>query len=109
LGYGLQAGAPALADEQVNPNERMLCVHVAKGGFCKKASSTLFKPPAATWFFQPLIGIAIILIYVNDVITGEHGSFRYNGFGRNHRGVWAEKGVRPNEVGALIKPLEVKN
>jgi hypothetical protein len=42
--------AIAAADEQVNANERTLNIYVAKGGLCEKASSTLFKPPAATWF-----------------------------------------------------------
>ena len=42
-----------LTDEQVDANKRILRVHVAKGGFGRKASSTSFKSPAAMWFFNP--------------------------------------------------------
>jgi hypothetical protein len=42
------------ADEQVDPNERMLGVHVAKGGLHEKMlDASPFKSPAAMWFFNP--------------------------------------------------------
>jgi hypothetical protein len=40
-------------NEQVDSNERILGVHVAKGGLLERCWSILFKPPAATWFFNP--------------------------------------------------------
>jgi hypothetical protein len=40
-------------NEQVDSNERILGVHVAKGGLLERCWSILFKPPAATWFFKP--------------------------------------------------------
>jgi len=59
LGESPEAALPVVsADEQVNANKRILGVHVAKGGVYRKASSTFFKSPAATWFFQPLIGVS---------------------------------------------------
>jgi hypothetical protein len=58
LGSSPKATLPVVsADEQVNANKHILGVHVAKGSVCKRASSTFFKSPAATWFFQPLTGI----------------------------------------------------
>jgi len=54
LGKSPEAALPVVsADEQVNANKRIRKVHVAKGGVCEKASGTFFKPPAATWFFNP--------------------------------------------------------
>jgi len=52
LGSGANFAAVTSANEQVHPNEHMLWVHVAKGGLRKMASSTTFKLPAATWFFN---------------------------------------------------------
>jgi hypothetical protein len=43
----------AAADEQVDPNKRRGSVHVAKGGLLEMLDASPFKPPAATWFFNP--------------------------------------------------------
>jgi len=43
----------ATADEQVDPNERRGSIHVAKGGLSEMLDASSFKPPAATWFFNP--------------------------------------------------------
>lgn len=41
------------AYDQADSNMHILGVHVAKGGLSERCWSILFKPPAATWFFNP--------------------------------------------------------
>jgi hypothetical protein len=54
LSHSLQASSIPTADEQVDPNKRRSSIHVAKGGYLKKMLvAPSFKPPAATWFFNP--------------------------------------------------------
>jgi hypothetical protein len=56
LGHRSKSASVALADEQVDPNKRRGSVHVAKGGFVERCLvAPFFKPPAATWFFNPLL------------------------------------------------------
>jgi hypothetical protein len=53
LDRSCKATSVVSANEQVDSNERILGVHVAKGGLLERCWSILFKPPAATWFFNP--------------------------------------------------------
>nr|WP_263810686.1 hypothetical protein [Salinibacter pepae] len=53
LGRGRKATPVVLANEQVDPNERILRTHVAKGSLLEMLDTPLSKLPAATWFFYP--------------------------------------------------------
>jgi len=48
-----EAASVVSANEQVDSNERILDVHVAKGGLSEMLDASSFKPPAVTWFFNP--------------------------------------------------------
>ncbi|MCS3613452.1 hypothetical protein GGP63_002752 [Salinibacter ruber] len=54
LGRGSDATPVVPTNEQVDPNERTLRTHVAKGSCVeRRLVAPFFKPPAATWFFNP--------------------------------------------------------
>ena len=49
-----KAASVVAANEQVDSDKRIPGIHVAKGGLPEKMlEASLFKPPAATWFFNP--------------------------------------------------------
>ena len=55
---GSREATPAVsANEQVDSNERILGVHVAKGGLSERCWSIFFQAACGDMVFQPLIGI----------------------------------------------------
>ena len=53
LRHGLETVSVLLADEQVNPYERMLRVHVAKGGFVRRRQAPSSNRLRRHGFFNP--------------------------------------------------------
>ena len=53
LGRGRETTSIVPTNEQVDSNERILSVHVAKGSLLEMLDTPLSKLPAATWFLYP--------------------------------------------------------